>query len=423
MILPIFIISFSSFVFSNECNYKTSQSGNISDLEMIAHYKKCQSGNDQMSKRVQNNLVQFETTRLSTQCAQKWDVVSDGKILQIPAGLKVLKLNDHEIIFHFQGEVRKGKINKQAFIGNRPCKEMTEKPNFSAFKEEALFQLELAKKLNPKANRYFDSQVDLMLKKLNSTEFNEKKFEEINKKWNQTIDRRNKTKPELVSDYSKLIFSHYDPKNMENKTMIVPISTDWFNSNPKLKSFFEKTWLSSGYDLRITGGYSGEGLTYYSNAKPEMNETYFQMEGLLRKTHAFLTQSKDKELMNSEEAKWLNDFVKKDLTQFDRMIFFSPATWNEDPTKRPWADYIPVDQSLGGLKSDYLLSVMIHEINVNSPNFLCADTHAPEEDSDLIRQCVVENGINELSLDPASLQRLFGYNPQLSLVYLKMILE
>lgn len=417
------ILTITTLLYADECIQKPHLGENLTDLENIAYYKKCQSGNDQMSKYVKNNLVQFDTARLSTKCAQTWDVISNGKKYQVPAGLKVLKINDNEILFHHQGIVQKGKINKQAFIGNTPCKETSEKPNFKAFKEEALFQLELAKKLNPKANPYFDAQVEAMLKKLNSLEFNEKKFNELNNQWNSKINRSGKSKPELVSNYSKLIFSHYDPSKIENKTMIVPISTAWFNSNSKLKEFFEKNWLTSGYDLRITGGYSGEGVTYYPKAKPEMNETYFQMESLLKKTQEFIAQSNDKELMKSEEAKWLNDFVKKDVKQFDRMIFFSPATWEEDPSKRPWADYIPVDQSLGGLKSDYLLSVMIHEINVNSPNFLCADTHAPEEDSDLIRQCVVENGINELSLDPASLQRLFGYNPQLSLVYLKMILE
>ena len=104
------------------------------------------------------------------------------------------------------------------------------------------------------------------------------------------------------------------------------------------------------------------------------------------------------------------------------MIFFSPKTWTNNSLSSKWADYVPVDQSLGGLPSDYLLSVMIHEINVNSRNFLSSDTHSERENSIILRDCVKKNGASALALDPITLQKVFGYNPQIAVVYLKMIL-
>ena len=66
---------------------------------------------------------------------------------------------------------------------------------------------------------------------------------------------------------------------------------------------------------------------------------------------------------------------------------------------------------------------MIHEINVNSPNFLSADTHGPKDETIALRNCVMKNGLEQLKKDPKTIERLFGYNSQITSIYLKMILD
>jgi hypothetical protein len=75
------------------------------------------------------------------------------------------------------------------------------------------------------------------------------------------------------------------------------------------------------------------------------------------------------------KAIWLKKTGQTGFKNYERMIFISPNTWQANSKDSPWAEFIPVDQTLGGLNSDYLRSVMIHELNVNSPNFLATDTH------------------------------------------------
>lgn len=427
MIILFFFLN-SPLLLANECPLPIIANSSLEDIQQALVPKICSVQNSNLFSTPKKSLVQLETKRLSTKCADNWPVKTKDGVKIIPAGLKVIKLNDEEIIFHLQGKVYQGKITKEAWSGKPGCAEPEEKANFEAFKEEALFQLNLAQKINPKTNLYFDQTVQQLKQKINDLELSEKEMQQLEKRWKETLIRTNISKPQQVSHFHKMIASVYDPKEGNQKsserTLIVPLSVEWFESDPELKAFFEKEWIQSGYDIRIMSGYSGEGVTYNSKHTSEMNESFSQMSQLMAKTFKFLKNDIiNKSILNSPEAQWLSQNNSFDLKKYARMIFFSPATWHENPEKRKWADYIPVDQSLGGLPSDYLLSVMIHEINVNSPNFLCYDTHGPEEETDIIRQCVLESGVGQIGDDPITLQRLFGQNAQLSVVYLKMMLE
>jgi hypothetical protein len=146
------------------------------------------------------------------------------------------------------------------------------------------------------------------------------------------------------------------------------------------------------------------------------------MINLLNQTENFILKSNKENLLDSQEMKWLQAQRKFAYNKYKRMIFLNPLTWERNSLTHPWADYIPVDQSLGGLKSDYLLSVLIHEMNVNSDGYLATDTHNPQEDNFALWECLKNKGIAEIGSDPTSKQRAFGLNAQLSVVYLKMIL-
>jgi hypothetical protein len=296
-----------------------------------------------------------------------------------------------------------------------------------AFKEEAIFHLNLTKEINKVQNKAFNNTILDVEKKLKNLSWS--KFNALSESWQKKTNRTNLDRVSLIHHYQNLIAKAYDPveenkkKNSEN-TLIIPLSVDWFKSDPVLQTFFEKTWLSSGYDLRITVGHSGEGVVNYPEKSVDGNSSYLEMKELILKTKYFIKgQTHISKYLESPEAKWLLSIDESQLNTSKRMIFFSPDTWTRNSSTNHWAEEIPVNQSMGGIPSDYLLSVLIHEINVNSLNFLASDTHGPEEDTKALRQCIAKNGINSMPQDPETLERLFGYNSQLSIIYLKTFLE
>jgi hypothetical protein len=148
------------------------------------------------------------------------------------------------------------------------------------------------------------------------------------------------------------------------------------------------------------------------------------MQSLIEKTTAFINQNPNSPFSQTPEAIWLKKTGQTGFKNYERMIFISPHTWQANSKDSPWAEFIPVDQTLGGLNSDYLLSVMIHELNVNSPNYLATDTHGLQTETWALRQCLLENGINNLDQEnPETIQRLFGMNSQISTIYLKLMIE
>jgi hypothetical protein len=374
------------------------------------------------------NQRNLETKRLTTRCGTFWTVKTGVGEMKVPAGLRVIKIGD-EIIFHLNGELYQGKVDPAAFNGHDKCSQKVERPSLEAFYEESLFQLSLAKKLNPDSNPFFNKSNDALIENLKRRVIDQNELMRLEKKWHQKLTIGKLDKTVQINLLQSMITSVYDPESSHDKktsetTLIVPLSQEWFESDPELKAFFNNTWIHSHYDVRIMAGESGEGVSYDAGKSDETNSSFLQMKSLMKKTNEFIqNEAKNKKLKNHPEAQWLSNVFKSDLTQFERMIFFSPNTWKNDPQIVSWADYVPVDQDLGGFESSYLLSVMIHEINVNTPHFLMTDTHAPKNETMFLRNCVMTNGLEQLKKDPKTIERLFGYNSQIASIYVKMILD
>jgi len=371
--------------------------------------------------------------RLSTKCAKNWEVKSGGKKIKLPAGLRVMRLDkapQSRIVYHLGNQVFEGLISEEAFTGKKSCKE-SEEANVEAFLEEASFAIDILKDMNLEVNSAFMKETLLLEKKIKLLKKNAEmiapSFKEFSKEWkNQFIFPPN-NKVLRVERLQGLIAQSYDPVlldkvKMSKGTLVVPISQNWMQSIPKLKKFYQEVWLDSKKDIRISVGQSGEGLSY-SPDNSYNNDSYLEMVGLLNQTEEFIKNSKDPQLLASDEYQWLVKQKNQGYTKYRRMIFFSPATWDRSTPEYSWAEFIPVDQSLGGLHSDHLLSVMLHEINVNSNNFMLTDTHGPYEQNAAMWECLKKNGMAQLSRDSHSLQYAFGLNPQLSMVYIKMVLD
>jgi len=189
-----------------------------------------------------------------------------------------------------------------------------------------------------------------------------------------------------------------------------------------LPQFYKKKWFDSGKDIRIRSGASGEGVSYYPG-RPDLSEAFSEMVELMSKTDEFVRKSKNPTLMKSPEAIWLTKQKEIGFTNYQRLIFIHPGTWENDSSKVYWAEYVAIDQNLGGLPSEYLTSVLIHEINVNSLGYLATDTHSDYESNVQIWECLSKKGVHELAQTPIMLQRAFGLNAQISVIYLKMILD
>jgi hypothetical protein len=386
----------------------------------------CSIANSSLFEQTTEKLEEIQTRRLSTKCAQNWSVTTSSGVVSLPAGLNVVQLSENDqsrILFHFEGKVHEGFVSKIAFEGKLGCAEDQNHPNLDAFFEESTFQLDLAQGINPHSNPYFDATVKELGQSLDLKKISHRQFLSLEKRWQQKISKAQFNKVKQVQHFKDMIQNVYDPSHILDSTLLVPLSRQWFESEPELALFWQKTWLNSGFDLRILAGASGEGVSFDPRKSEFENESFLQMESLMEATSHFIqNDAHNKQLKQFPEAKWLVKQIKYGFKNYRRMIFFSPKTWTSDSISTKWADYVPVDQSLGGLASDYLLSVMLHEINVNSHNFLSSDTHSEMNDSMILRDCVKKNGASALSLDPITLQKIFGYNPQIAVVYLKMIL-
>ncbi len=227
-------------------------------------------------------------------------------------------------------------------------------------------------------------------------------------------------KPGELKRFKTLIFSTYDPSGsggpLSKSTMLVPLNKAWFMTDTRLKDYYAKKFLGGGFDVRIEGGSSGEGLTL--NEK-DPHDSFTAYKKTLFRLRDYVAGLGDARVAGSPEGKWLAGLDEDAFAGIRRMIFVHEHTWERIGSSDLWADYIPVDQSFPGLKPNYLLSVLIHEINVNSydPSFLPSDTHLPKEDSYSRRASVAVNGLDELK-DPLALRAFMGLEPFLGSVYL-----
>ncbi len=208
-----------------------------------------------------------------------------------------------------------------------------------------------------------------------------------------------------LATIQQLIFDVLNPDNIKNKTLFIPLSLPWLNSHPKLKLYYETQWESK-FDNHLSGS-SGEGVSNYGPDSQfhELIDHYLKLKTFLQKEVPSLLQT--------PEGLWLATMTKEKFYEYSRFIFTHEQTWNQNG-QNLWADYIPIDQSLGLLSSDYHLSVLIHEVNVNSSNYLPFDTHDTKENVTLVLKEVQSKGLDALNA-PDKTKSLFALNPSLTL--------
>lgn len=219
--------------------------------------------------------------------------------------------------------------------------------------------------------------------------------------------------PDAINARTKQIFNAFNPimndgKNSES-TLFIPLSVDFFKKYPEL--CFPNVPCDQQLQNRIAGD-SGEGI--------QDPRDLIDLKDELIRIRNKIQNSKNLELKNSPEAKFITEFNLNDFSKYKRAIFIHHQTYDSLPGNR-WQSYINVDQSIGGLKSDPLTSVLVHETNVNSFGFLPNDTHQLPEDLGKLWACLDENPNAKVQSD--ELDRAIGIQKYLSLVQLRLILD
>jgi hypothetical protein len=236
--------------------------------------------------------------------------------------------------------------------------------------------------------------------------------------WNQWAQQLQQQENRVlkIEQLTQKLFQSLPPsyQQLRQDSLIVPLSVRYFNSHPLLKKHFDQVWINSRYDIRILGGSSGEGIQTQDLSFLQMNKLFESTQTLIRHTSS--------ELLRFPESQWLQNLPTSTLaTAYRRFIFIHELTWDL-PVNAPFADYIPIDPQIMGVQPLPLMTVLIHELNVNSPDFLYIDTHLPHY------QIESERRLNAPSLNPVTDSKTreyikMGRQPLLALVYLSLLLS
>jgi hypothetical protein len=330
-------------------------------------------------------------------------------------------------------EIRLGYLPASALTERNP-KNVSYQDEISAYLSDARLNLTLAKKLSAKKNTApeFQKTLDRLMDQLNCVDQSKNKITPSNWKIfvsgiQSKFENHPTHKVDTLERFQKAIFAVHNPSNangtLSDRTLVVPLSLVWFNSHPELKHYFTNVWNPAKNDVKLASGGSGEGITRSADTPDNMQ--YAEMFQRFLDTQAFIEKIKDPGLLNSPEYLWLKKMSAQNPKNFDRMIFIHPETWTAKPETASWQDYIPVDQSLGPIQSDPVLSTLIHEINVNSssPGFLPDDTHGPYEESARLWNCAASTAHASIANQNAHTQAQFlGIQPYLGTITLGMSL-
>jgi hypothetical protein len=392
-------------------------------VQVSSSSKKC------VADRTYEKTTLIRAARLYHGCDTKVKIKTKDKTVQIPSGKRVMRIDDSEnsqIYFYHDGKIQMGELIPQESLTVSRCPQNPQGVSAQAFIDEAHFTITMLSKFPPQSNTFFNEELVKLSQKIETLmkdpDFKDSFLIDIANNWREEqILYSARGRVARLQHYFDVITRSYNPimdqnKLMSKTTLVVPLSHQWFQSNDKLKKFYQDVWMNSGKDIRILAGSSGEGVI-------KQLESFLEMKDLILKTRDFI-KKKAPELGSSAEAQWLFQQSSKNIDEAARMIFIHPKTWEFDSKENLWADFIAVDQNIGGIPSDYLLSVLIHEINVNSSHFLIYDTHSMYSKNVAMWECIRSNGISELDqADGLALQQAFGLNAQLSFVYLKILTD
>ncbi len=178
-----------------------------------------------------------------------------------------------------------------------------------------------------------------------------------------------------LATYTDTLFQIFNPqsngKTYKETTLFLPLSEDWFNSSALLKEYYQKVWISNGELNRFIGG-SGEGV-YVDSQLVEIKSALLKLKDFVSETA----------VSNTSEGLWLASLTAENLSTISRMIFISTNTWHYDYTQK-YAEGIALVNTVGIIQVPPLLTVLIHEMNVNrfSMPFFPRDTHIPDYDTE-----------------------------------------
>jgi len=337
------------------------------------------------------------------------------------------------VLYADEKSVHEAEIPKSAVL--KTGERVSTRDELDAFLREAHFQIKLARGLQQQ-NRVpdFGRMLDRVESSLACIEKNRARLDDT--RWNAFVDGAKSSflpvpenRPETIERFVDQFYRALDPKakgrdgvvhDLRSRTLYVPISMKWIDSTPELKRYFEKSWVGSqpAFDLKIRGGDSGEGISQYGEAHP--SEMDFYLSKLVEMKNAIL-KMKNPALLKTPEFQWLSKIDASATQKYDRMIFIHQNTWDSESTG--WQDYIPVDQSFGPVAANPILSVLIHETNVNSidPGFLPKDSHSPAQNSWAIWGCVGKTvSLEKINSSIESQYQAMAIEPQLGSVYLGM---
>jgi hypothetical protein len=169
---------------------------------------------------------------------------------------------------------------------------------------------------------------------------------------------------QTIKDNVSAISSIINPKDKDERlysdtTLFVPLSISWFKNDTTLKEYYENTWAKDGALNRLYGS-SGEGVSVASESESfdKIRKELLNLKEIVRET-----MSKD-----SNEAQWLQKLNTELLASKYRMIFVHEDPWHLNYEQRQ-ADDIGLMSTLGIIQAPPLMSVLIHEMNVNKGSY------------------------------------------------------
>jgi hypothetical protein len=198
--------------------------------------------------------------------------------------------------------------------------------------------------------------------------------------FNNKFEVNTANKVETLENFTNTIFSIFNPelfnsttnrlKNYQKNTLFVPLSEDWFNSDPALAAHYKGKWLTNGSLSRFAGG-SGEGI-YVEDDVNTMKLALLNLKKIVIESS----------VRNTPEGTWIEKLTNNDLSEITRMIFVHNDTWRYDKNNR-YAEGIGLMTGTSFFQPPPLLTVLLHEMNVNSndmhndnmPFFPRSDTH------------------------------------------------
>ena len=168
-------------------------------------------------------------------------------------------------------------------------------------------------------------------------------------------------KPGTIRRFTEAVYEVYNPIEesgtlISEETLILPLSHEWFFSQPSLSSIYESSFPVLHNSLQ---GDSGSGI------KPDDNEFALTVAETLELKRL----AEENQLMDSPETTWLIDLPDDFDLQLQRIIFIDDTPWTFTSSDI-YASNIALEHSFGPFRMPPVLSVIIHELSVNSSRFL-----------------------------------------------------